>query len=128
MVDYDRDPHRHEHLDWLSFLEALGHVVRFKELPAKVDIILGAGVGSGRLADLYAALEATGQPDFWNAHMATHPPQAPAEPFGEKLDAFLGLLFFLWERLPRRDKSGNLRPGPRESKAPPGTAAGDKRA
>jgi hypothetical protein len=104
VVDYDSDPHCHEHFDWLSFLEALGLVVRFNELPRKLDIQLG-GVNSGSLVDLYAQLEATGQVDFWNAYLATHPPQAHEEPFSERLDAFMGLLFHLWARLPRRDKT-----------------------
>jgi len=108
VVDYDTDPHRHEHLDWLSFLEALGHVVRFKEMPRKVDLVYD-GINSGTLVDLYKKLEKSGQADFWNEYIATHPPQAPEEPFCEQLDAFLALLFYLWDRVPRREKGKHQR-------------------
>lgn len=51
-------------LDWLSFLEALGHVCRFKELPRSHDLAAD-GFASGGAAELMADLDDKGL--TWNA-------------------------------------------------------------
>ena len=105
---------RYESLDWLGFLEALGHIVRFKELPRRPDLIL-AGFNSGSLVELAQALAAEGR--SWDSFMADHKAEAAPEPFHERLDAFLGLLLHLWEKLPRRKaaqaKTGTPKAGKR---------------
>jgi hypothetical protein len=75
-------------MDWLSFLEALGHVARFKEAPRLADL---AADGLDSIAALADALDAKGE--GWNDYVAAHPPTVPADPFPVRLKQTLQLLF-----------------------------------
>jgi len=93
--DYVKDSVRNESLDWLSFLEALGHVARFKELPRHQDLV-HHGFKQGTCVELADGLRLENV--SWNEWMATHPPvgdNAGEPAFHVRLESLLSLLFHM---------------------------------
>lgn len=102
VFDYQQDVNRHECLDWLSFLEALGHIARFKDMPRRQDLI-SHGFPSGTLPELIEGLRASNT--SWDEWMAAHPPVEDFKgepPFHVRLESLLSLLFFMLDTLPKK--------------------------
>jgi len=93
VVDYVRDKARYECLDFLSFLEALGHVARFKWLP-KVSTLAAQGLGS--LPELMAYLKDPTTPHHsWDAWMAAHEDEeSPEDCFSVRLHSLITLIWW----------------------------------
>ena len=122
VADYEKEPRRFEGLDWLSFLEALGHIARFKELPLEADL-WAAGFPSGNLPELQRSLELDHV--TWNEWMAAHPPtdpDAPPDPFHVRLKMILSLLFYMLTKPPPGSSATSGSPGS------PGSPGGGGRA
>ena len=62
VVDYEKHSSAYECMDWLSFLEAIGHIVHFKEMPKKEFLERHAGVDSA--VELVDKIEEEGS--TWN--------------------------------------------------------------
>ena len=90
VVDYQKDADQHECMDWLSFLEAFGHIARFKELPRRAEL---KALGLDSCCDLVDKIELENQ--TWNNYMARNPPQAEEDPFHVRLEEILKLLFHM---------------------------------
>ena len=98
VVDYQKDANDYECLDWLSFLEAIGHIVRYKEIPRKDQLQRSAEVES--VVELVKKLEDEGT--SWNEFMARVEQEDEGddeeEPFHVRLDEVIQLLFHMLAR------------------------------
>jgi hypothetical protein len=98
VADYQAQNTKFECMDWLSFLEALGHVVRYKEMPRLCDL---KAAGFGDAVELAKALDALGTLSGgvgWNRWMGDHEPTGDADAFEVQLDETLKLLFYMLDR------------------------------
>ena len=125
VVEYDKGSgDRFRCMDWLSFLEALGHVVRYKDMPRLDDLRANGLLSAVELADAVEPLGAQG----WNKWMAEHPPTGEEDPFHVRLDEAIKLLLHMLHKnalkklKPDKEKEkGNQGSKPGKEGSRPGT-------
>jgi hypothetical protein len=106
VVDYQKNAMTYESLDWLSFLEAIGHIVRFKEMPKLEHLVSFAGVED--VVELVEQLDAEGA--SWNDFMGRYGEAGLAEgdddvdPFHVRLDELIKLLFHMRTKAAQKQK------------------------
>jgi hypothetical protein len=93
VIFYQKNLHGYECMDWLSFLEAIGHIARFKDLPRQAEL---QEQGLESCCDLVEKL--TTENTSWNDFMVANPPSAEEDPFHVRLEETIKLLFFQLSR------------------------------
>mmetsp|Transcript_20575 Transcript_20575/g.26759 ORF Transcript_20575/g.26759 Transcript_20575/m.26759 type:complete len:1083 (+) Transcript_20575:322-3570(+) len=94
VYDYVKDGDGNACMDWLSFLEAIGHVSRIKDLPSQAVLSANNFMNICELMDRLELLNLT-LDDF----MAEHPPKHGHEdPFHIKLESCILLMFYTLEK------------------------------
>jgi hypothetical protein len=104
VADYVGSRAAYEGLDWLSFLEAIGHVARFKEMPRASDLSAAGCSNITELADRIDAKAVT-----WDDFLGHLPPGRPLDPFETRLHMLLRWLFHMLDKRRRKLKADKLK-------------------
>jgi len=115
VIDYAKEKDKYEGLDWLSFLEAFGHIVRFKEMPLVASLKKQGLEGVVGLVEQLAA-----ESRSWNDYMAEQGLSGDQDPFHVELDQLFALLFHFVDKHkllgPHLNSHRTSRPGSRGSR------------
>ena len=86
---------KYEGLSWLSFLEGLGRIVGYKNLPRRKALAKYGISQQGGLFEFITRIEQEGK--SWDQWMAENSTDGEEDPFHERLDDFLDLIICIQE-------------------------------
>lgn len=106
VYDFEKKWDRYEGMNWLSFLEALGRMTDYKELPRQADLERYGISKEGGLPEFVDRIADEGK--TWDAWMQENSKEDGAEdPFHHRLDQLLSLIFHVLERSTRKKVERN---------------------
>ena len=106
MYDFEKKWDRYEGMNWLSFLEALGRMTDYKELPSKADLERYGISKEGGLPEFVDRIADEGK--AWDAWMQENSKGDDDEdPFHHRLDQLLSLIFHVLESSSKKKAEQN---------------------